>query len=72
MSRMGEVAMTLDEITFHLARNTWTIEQTMEAMNEVIALGFAREASEAFNKGIAEWHANGMPRYDPVAALSYR
>lgn len=72
MSRMGEVAMTLDEITFHLARNTWTIKETMEAMNEVIALGFAREASEAFNKGIAEWHANGMPRYDPVEALNYR
>jgi hypothetical protein len=69
---MGEIAMTLDAITFHLGRNTWTIEETMEAMNEIIELGFAREASEAFNKGIAEWHANGMPRYNPVEALNYR
>ena len=69
---MSEIAITLEEITFHLARNTWTIEETMEAMNELIALGFAREASEAFNKGIAVWYESGMPRYDPVEALSYR
>ena len=72
MSRMAEVAMTLEAITFHLGRNTWTIEETMEAMNEIIELGFAKEAAYAFSKGIAEWHANGMPRYDPVQALNYR
>ena len=72
MSRMGEIAMTLDEITFHLGRNTWTIKETMEAMNEIIELGFAKEAAYAFSKGIAEWHANGMPEYNALEALRYR
>jgi len=69
---MSEIAITLEEIIFHLGRNTWTIEETMEAMNEIIELGFAKEAAYAFSKGIAEWHANGMPEYNPVEALRYR
>ena len=54
MSKMSEIALQLDEITFHVGRNTWTTDETIEAMDELIALGFGTEASEAFNKGIAE------------------
>ena len=72
MSKMSEIALQLDEITFHLGRNTWTLEQTMAAMREMIDLGFTEEVSEAFAKGIAEWHAAGMPRYSEVEALRYR
>jgi len=62
MSRMAEVAMQLDEITHHIGNNTWTLEETMAAMRELIALGFTEEVREAFNRGIAEWYAAGMPR----------
>jgi hypothetical protein len=59
---MSEISMQLDEITYHIANNTWTLEETMAAMRELIALGFTEEVREAFNRGIAEWYAAGMPR----------
>ena len=72
MSKMAMIAMQLDDITFHIGKNTWTLEQTMAAMRELIALGFTEEVREAFNRGIAEWYAAGMPRYSEVEALRYR
>jgi hypothetical protein len=72
MSKMAMIAMQLDEITFHVGRNAWTTDETIEAMDELKELGFGTEASEAFNKGIAEWYAAGMPRYSEVEALRYR
>ena len=62
MSKMSDVALQLDEITYHIGNNTWTLEETMAAMRELIALGFTEEVREAFNRGIAEWYAAGMPR----------
>jgi hypothetical protein len=62
MSKMAEVALQLDEITYHIGNNTWTLEETMAAMRELIDLGFTEEVREAFNRGIAEWYAAGMPR----------
>jgi len=72
MSKMAMIAMQLDEIAFHIGNNTWTLEETMAAMRELMDLGFTEEVSEAFAKGIAEWHAAGMPRYSEVEALRYR
>jgi hypothetical protein len=72
MSKMAMIAMQLDDITFHIGKNTWTLEQTMAAMRELIDLGFTEEGSEAFSKGIAEWYTAGMPRYSEVEALRYR
>ena len=62
MSKMSDVALQLDEITYHIGNNTWTLEETMAAMRELIDLGFTEEVREAFNRGIAEWYAAGMPR----------
>ena len=72
MSKMSEIALQLDEIAFHVGRNSWTTDETIEAMDELKELGFGTEASEAFAKGIAEWYAAGMPRYSEVEALRYR
>jgi hypothetical protein len=66
MSKMSGVALQLDEISYHIGNNTWTLEETMAAMKELLDLGFEEEVREAFNRGLVEWHAAGMPRYPEV------